>query len=178
VENEWGRIEEITSTYVVIKIWDERRLIVPLSYFIEEPFQNWTRESTQILGALFLWVDYGMPLDSLRTELERLCKQVPNLWDGRVNNIQVTDISEKSVQLRVLVSSSNAGNNWDLRCFIRENLLKFIVANHAEHLPQLRTSFDEDQIIPMKNSKPTQDVKPASATDVSADTDVSIDKEK
>jgi hypothetical protein len=93
VENEWGRIEEITSTYVVIKIWDERRLIVPLQYFIENPFQNWTRESTQLLGSLFLWVDYAMPLDPLRNELERLCKQNLELWDGRVSNIQVTDTS-------------------------------------------------------------------------------------
>jgi small-conductance mechanosensitive channel len=146
VENEWGRIEEITSTYVVVKIWDERRLIVPLQYFIENPFQNWTRESTQLLGTLFLWVDYGMPLEPLRQELERLCKQVPEWWDGRVRNIQVTDTSEKSVQLRVLVSSTNASNNWDLRCFLREHLLQFIVEKHSDYLPQLRTNLYEDKV--------------------------------
>lgn len=145
VENEWGRIEEITSTYVVIKIWDERRLIVPLQYFIENPFQNWTRESTQLLGSLFLWVDYAMPLEPLRQELERLCKQVPELWDSRVANVQVTDTSDKAIQLRILVSSSNAGNGWDLRCMLREKLVQFIATNHPDYLPQLRTVYSEDQ---------------------------------
>lgn len=154
VENEWGRIEEITSTYVVVKIWDERRLIVPLQYFIENPFQNWTRESTQLLGTLFLWVDYAMPLEPLRKELERLCKQVPHWWDGRVSNIQVTDTSDKAIQLRVLVSSSNAGNNWDLRCFLREHLLQFIVEKHSDYLPQLRTNFYEDQVNQSRDDKP------------------------
>jgi small-conductance mechanosensitive channel len=164
VENEWGRIEEITSTYVVIKIWDERRLIVPLQYFIENPFQNWTRESTQLLGSLFLWVDYAMPLDPLRKELENLCKQVPALWDGRVSIIQVTDTSDKAIQLRILVSSSNASNSWDLRCFLREKLVQFIATNHPDYLPQLRTNFYDDSVIspidaqPMKkNSTPATD---------------------
>jgi small-conductance mechanosensitive channel len=161
VENEWGRIEEITSTYVVVKIWDERRLIVPLQYFIENPFQNWTRESTQLLGTFFLWVDYAMPLEPLRKELDRLCKQVPEWWDGRVSNIQVTDTSEKAVQLRVLVSSSNAGNNWDLRCFLREHLLQFIVENHSDYLPQLRTNFYEDQMIQAKDDLPVDKIEPA-----------------
>ncbi|HSX50417.1 MAG TPA: mechanosensitive ion channel family protein [Cellvibrio sp.] len=156
VENEWGRIEEITSTYVVVKIWDERRLIVPLQYFIENPFQNWTRESTQILGTLFLWVDYAMPLDPLRSELDRLCKEVPQLWDGRVSNIQVTDTSDKAIQLRVLVSSSNAGNNWDLRCFLREKLVQFITTNHPDYLPQLRTNFFEDQLVQPKAMQPNE----------------------
>jgi len=178
VENEWGRIEEITSTYVVIKIWDERRLIVPLQYFIEKPFQNWTRESTQILGTLFLWVDYAMPLDSLRKELERLCKQVPDLWDGRVSNIQVTDISEKSVQLRVLVSSSNAGNNWDLRCFLREHLLQYIATNHPDYLPKLRTSFYDDQIVPEKNpeSSPKLDMAPTKEGNLNLDANLNTGK--
>jgi len=145
VENEWGRIEEITSTYVVIKIWDERRLIVPLQYFIENPFQNWTRESTQLLGSLFLWVDYAMPLEPLRAELANLCKQAPQLWDGRVSIIQVTDTSDKAMQLRILVSSSNASNSWDLRCFLREKLVLFIAENHPEYLPQLRTNFSDEE---------------------------------
>jgi len=163
VENEWGRIEEITSSYVVVKIWDERRLIVPLQYFIENPFQNWTRESTQLLGTFFLWVDYAMPLEPLRKELETLCKQVPEWWDGRVSIIQVTDTSEKAVQLRVLVSSSNAGNSWDLRCFLRENLLKFIVENHSDYLPQLRTNFYEDQMMQAKDVQPVDKIEPGKA---------------
>lgn len=160
VENEWGRIEEITSTYVVIKIWDERRLIVPLQYFIEKPFQNWTRESTQLLGSLFLWVDYAMPLDPLRSELERLCKQAPELWDGRVSNIQVTDTSDKAIQLRILVSSSNASNSWDLRCLLREKLVQFIATNHPDYLPQLRTNYYEDQIMSAKESSPAETINP------------------
>jgi small-conductance mechanosensitive channel len=166
VENEWGRIEEITSTYVVIKIWDERRLIVPLQYFIENPFQNWTRESTQLLGSLFLWVDYAMPLDPLRSELERLCTQVPELWDGRVSNIQVTDTSDKAIQLRILVSSSNASNSWDLRCLLREKLVQFIATNHPDYLPQLRTNYFEDPLMPPKNSLPAGAVNPAAMTDI------------
>ena len=149
VEGEWGRVEEITGTYVVMRLWDERRLIVPLQYFIEKPFQNWTRESTQLLGTFFLWVDYAMPLAPLRQELERLCKQVPELWDGRVSNVQVTDTTDKAIQLRVLVSTSNAGNNWDLRCYLREHLLHFIVANYADYLPQLRANMTEEEMTAM-----------------------------
>jgi hypothetical protein len=102
-----------------------------------------------------------MPLEPLRKELDRLCKQVPEWWDGRVSNIQVTDTSEKAVQLRVLVSSSNAGNNWDLRCFLREHLLQFIVENHSDYLPQLRTNFYEDQMIQAKDDLPVDKIEPA-----------------
>src|SRR5690606_1054961 len=105
VENEWGRIEEITGTYVVVKIWDQRRLIVPLQWFIENPFQNWTRQTSTILGSVFFWVDYAIKLEPLRQELDRLLEQVPQLWDGQVKVLQVTDTSEKSIQLRVLASS-------------------------------------------------------------------------
>lgn len=159
VENEWGRIEEITSTYVVVKIWDERRLIVPLQYFIENPFQNWTRESTQLLGSLFIWVDYAMPLDPLRQELERLCKQVPELWDGRVNIIQVTETSEKAIQLRILISTSDSGKGWDLRCYLRERLIHYIAENYPDYLPKLRTSFDAnsltDELPPVSTFEPS-----------------------
>lgn len=174
VENEWGRIEEITSTYVVVRIWDERRLIVPLQYFIENPFQNWTRESAQILGSLFIWVDYSMPLDPLRKELDNLCKQVPDLWDGRVAIIQVTETSERSIQLRILVSSANSGKNWDLRCYLRENLIHFITAKYPDYLPQLRTNLIQDSptgdmsLVPHKETSPTpedenENVKPTDA---------------
>jgi len=152
VENEWGRVEEITSTYVVIKIWDERRLVVPLQYFIENPFQNWTRESTQLLGTLTLWVDYQIPLEPLRKELDNLCKQVPTLWDGRANNIQVVDTNDKAIQLRILVSASNASNSWDLRCFIREKLIQFIATNYPDYLPQLRAQFYVNELIASKDS--------------------------
>lgn len=162
VEGEFGRVEEITSTYVVIKVWDERRLIVPLQYFIETPFQNWTRSSTQLLGTLFFWVDYAMPLEPLRKELEKWCKEVPNLWDGRVSNLQVTDASEKAIQLRVLVSSSNAGNNWDLRVYLREKIVQFIAENYPNYLPQLRTNLYEDQLAPaLEGHKITEREEPS-----------------
>lgn len=144
VENEWGRIEEITGTYVVIRIWDERRLIVPLQYFIEQPFQNWTRETSSIIGSVFFWVDYSMPLQPLRDELDRLLEQVPELWDGRVKVLQVTETTDKVIQLRVLASSFDAPLGWDLRCHLREHLVAFMQREYPAHLPRLRIS-DMDQ---------------------------------
>ncbi len=141
VENEWGRIEEITGTYVVVRIWDDRRLIVPLQWFIENPFQNWTRSSSSLTGAVIFWVDYAIPLEPLRKELERLLKQVPQLWDGRVSVLQVVDTSDRAIQLRVLVSSRDSSSSWDLRCYIRENLINFISHKHPDCLPQLRAAF-------------------------------------
>jgi hypothetical protein len=102
---------------VVVEIWDQRRLVVPLQYFIEKPFQNWTRTSSQILGTAFLWVDYAMPVDPLRAELERVCRAAPQ-WDGRVCLIQVSDTSERAMQLRCLASAADAGRAWDLRCLV------------------------------------------------------------
>lgn len=141
VENEWGRIDEITGTYVVVRIWDDRRLIVPLQYFIENPFQNWTRRNSSIIGSVFFWVDYSLPLEPVREELRRLCQEVPELWDGRVIVLQVTDTSEKSIQLRVLVSSPDSSRNWDLRCHLREALINFIQRQYPQSLPQLRADL-------------------------------------
>ena len=125
VEGEWGRIEEIAGSYVVVALWDERRLVVPLQWFIEHPFQNWTRTSAQIVGAVILWVDFDFPVDALRTELASLCEQRVE-WDRRVCVAQVTDATHFAMQIRVLVSSASAGQNWDLRCFVRERLLAFV----------------------------------------------------
>ncbi len=144
VENEWGRVEEITGTYVVIRIWDDRRLIVPLQYFIEHPFQNWTRKTSNLIGSLFLWVDYAMPLEPLRKELESLCAQSPQLWDGKVCVLQVTDTTDRAIQLRVLVSTKDSSSNWDLRCFVREKLINFIALNYPECLPQVRANLHEE----------------------------------
>lgn len=141
VENEWGRIEEITGTYVIVRIWDDRRLVVPLQYFIEKPFQNWTRRNSSIIGSVFFWVDYSLPLEPLREELRRLCQDVPQLWDGRVIVLQVTDTSEKSIQLRVLVSSPDSSRNWDLRCHLREGLIGFVQRQYPQCLPQLRADL-------------------------------------
>lgn len=138
VENEWGRIEEITGSYVVVRIWDDRRLIVPLQWFIENPFQNWTRSSSSLTGAVVFWVDYSTPLEPLRRELDRLLQEVPQLWDGRVSVLQVTDCTERSIQVRVLASSGDSSRGWDLRCYLRENLITFINREYPHSLPQLR----------------------------------------
>ena len=137
VEGEWGRIEDIGRAFVTVAIWDQRRLVVPLTYFIEKPFQNWTRRSSEILGTVFLWVDYGMAVDPLRVEVKRICESSA-LWDKRVCLIQVTDTSERAMQLRVLVSAANASDAWDLRCLVRERLLDYIRREHPQFLPRIR----------------------------------------
>jgi small-conductance mechanosensitive channel len=137
VEGEWGRVEEITATYVVLKIWDERRLVVPLQWFIERPFQNWTRSGAALLGTVFLWVDYSLPMAPVRAEARRLCEASAN-WDGRICTVQVTDSSERAMQLRILVSSIDSGRNFDLRCEVREGLVDFIQRRFPQALPRLR----------------------------------------
>ena len=141
VENQWGRIEDITLTYVVVRIWDLRRLVVPITYFIEQPFQNWTRSSAEILGTVFLYVDYSVPLDAVRAELTRLLAASPN-WDGKVNVLQVTDAREHTLEIRALASAADASLAWDLRCEIREKLVVFIQQNYPESLPRLRAAID------------------------------------
>ena len=143
VENEWGTIEEITSTYVVVKLWDWRRLILPLTYFIEKPFQNWTRETARLIGSAFIYVDYEAPMDRLRAELERICRASP-LWDGDVVNLQVTDITDRVAQVRCLASGRNAGVVFDLRCEIREKMLAFIRDECPQALPQDRIALERN----------------------------------
>lgn len=142
VNGEWGRVEEITGTYVVLKIWDERRLIVPLQWFIENPFQNWTRSSAQITGTVFVWVDYRMPLEPLREAARHACEAAPE-WDKRLCLLQVVEAGESSMQLRVLVSSANSGLNWDLRCKVREALVDFMQREYPQHLPMMRAELAE-----------------------------------
>ncbi|MDX8338087.1 mechanosensitive ion channel [Draconibacterium sp. IB214405] len=144
VENEWGRIEEITLTYVVVKIWDQRRLVVPSTYFFEKPFQNWTRTSAEILGTVFLYTDYHVSFDVLREELTRLLESTP-LWDKRVNVLQVTDAKEYGVEIRVLVSAKDSPTAWDLRVFIREKLIEFIQKYYPESLPRTRVVFEKGE---------------------------------
>lgn len=141
VEGECGRVEELTGSYVVVRLWDERRLVVPLEWFIQNPFQNWTRSSTELIGTVFLWVDYAMPLEPLRQELQRVCRAAPE-WDGRLSLLQVTDANERAMQLRMLVSASDASKVWDLRCRVREALVAFIQGAYADYLPRQRASFD------------------------------------
>ncbi|MCC6197700.1 MAG: mechanosensitive ion channel family protein [Burkholderiales bacterium] len=142
IEGEWGRIEEITATYVVVKVWDERRLVVPLSWFIEHPFQNWTRRSAQLLGTVMLWLDYRVALAPLRAELERVCKAASE-WDGRVALLQVTDTTERAMQVRLLVSSTDASKLFDLRCRVREALIDFLQRQEPDGLPRLRAEIEQ-----------------------------------
>lgn len=144
VEGEWGRVEEISLTYVVVNIWDQRRLILPITYFIEKPFQNWTRVSAELLGTVFLYVDYNLPIPPLRDELTRLLNAHP-LWDKRVNVVQVTDNKELNVEVRFLMSARNSGQAFDLRCDIRENMIAFIRENYPDSLPKTRLEINPSQ---------------------------------
>lgn len=140
VENEWGWVEDITSTYVVIKIWDWRRLVVPLSYFLEKPFQNWTRQTTDLIGTVLLWVDYTVPVAPVRTKLEQIARE-SRLWDGQVVNLQVVDSNERAIQLRALVSARTSPESWDLRCEVREKLILFLQREYPGALPKQRAEL-------------------------------------
>ncbi|WP_236652696.1 mechanosensitive ion channel family protein [Chitinophaga vietnamensis] len=142
VEGEWGRVEEITLTYVVLNIWDQRKLILPINYFIEKPFQNWTRTGSEILGTAFFYLDYTIPVDKLRVEYTRLLEASP-LWDRRVNVLQVTNITERTVEVRTLMSAVNSGQAFDLRCYIREQMLLFIRENYPQCFPRTRAMLEE-----------------------------------
>lgn len=140
VEGEWGWIEEITGTYVVIRIWDWRRLIVPLTYFTENSFQNWTRETGAIIGSVFLHVDYRAPVEAIRERATEIARASRN-WDGRVINVQVTDVLPTTLQIRVLCSARTSPVAWDLRCEMREKLIRFLQEDHPEALPRQRAEL-------------------------------------
>ena len=137
VEGEWGRVEEITFTYVVLSIWDERRLVLPLNYFLEKPFQNWTRNSSQLLGTVLLQTDYTAPVDAVRAELQRIVEASP-YWDKRVCVLHVTDATERTMELRALVSAGDASAVWELRCAVREQLVGFLQREFPGSLPRTR----------------------------------------
>ncbi|MGH7967392.1 MAG: mechanosensitive ion channel family protein [Limisphaerales bacterium] len=143
IEGEWGRIEEITLTYVIVKIWDERRLVVPLSEFIEKPFQNWTRVSSSLLGGVTVWVDYSLPLAEVRKAVQQFVEGSP-LWDRRFWNLQVTDTNERAMQIRVLATAADSGKAWDLRCDLREKIISFIQERHPSGLPRIRAALEAD----------------------------------
>jgi len=142
VEGEWGRIEEITLTYVVVAIWDKRRLVVPVNYFIETPFQNWTRQTAEILGTVFIYVDYGFPVPALREFMTQALADNPH-WDGKVNVLQVTNATENTMELRALASAKDSGTAWDLRVKLREDLIEFIRVNYPQFLPRKRVQMEE-----------------------------------
>lgn len=156
VENEWGVIEEITGTYVVVRIWDQRRLVVPLQYWIEKPFQNWTRSTSELIGTVFLWVDYRMPLAPLREALQEACNKTPH-WDKRFALLQVVEAGEKAMQLRCLVTAASAPAAWDLRCHVREHLIDFIQREYPGYLPRHRAELDPPEplaSLPVGNGPP------------------------
>ena len=140
IEGEWGRIEEIRLTYVVVKIWDERRLIVPVSQFLEKPFQNWTRESSALLGTAFVYVDPTADVARIRQHLSDIVTDNPK-WDRRVVGLQVTDIKPEVMELRALVSAADAGKAFDLRCDVREALMDYIAQDMPEALPKRRAEI-------------------------------------
>jgi len=165
VEGEWGRVEEIGSSYVVVRIWDERRMVVPLTWFIENPFQNWTRRSADLLGTAFLWLDYRAPIPAIRAELERICKG-ETLWDGRVCVTQVTETTEHTLQVRLLVSARNSGDAFDLRCIVRERMLDFLGSKHPQALPRTRAELlQQPDPVQRPRSTPADDVRSPGAED-------------
>jgi small-conductance mechanosensitive channel len=143
VQGEWGRIEEINSAYVIVKIWDLRRLVIPLNYFIENSFQNWTRHSSEIMGTAFLYVDYSVPVEDLRKQLEAIVHPSP-LWDEKVCGLQVTNLTDRSMELRCLVSSRNSSENFDLRCLVREKMTEWIQQNYPDAFPTTRFASRSD----------------------------------
>jgi small-conductance mechanosensitive channel len=143
VENEWGNVEDITFSYVVVRLWDLRRMVVPLSYFIEKPFQNWTRTGGELIGSVFLYVDHTAPVDAIRKKLTEIASQSA-LWNGKVVNLQVSDCRETTIELRALVSANSASAAWDLRCEVREKLIDFLQREHPSALPRRRYEAAEN----------------------------------
>ncbi len=156
VEGEWGKIEEIGSTYVVVRIWDLRRLVLPLSYFIEKPFQNWTRRSADLLATVIFYVDYSAPVEEIRAELRRIAGST-DLWKGDVCVLQVTDATDSALQLRALLDARDSATGWDLRCYVRERLVQFLQERHPGTLPRIRAELggvrlgENSQQIPEKS---------------------------
>jgi small-conductance mechanosensitive channel len=145
VEGEWGVIEEITLTYVVVRVWDQRRLIAPITYFLEKPFQNWTRNSSDLIGVVFLYVDFVVPVEEVRKEAKRIVEG-SKLWDQRVFAFQVTDFKSDSVEIRILATAGSAPEAFDLRCEIREKILSFLQAHYPSSFPKVRTSLTRQSL--------------------------------
>src|SRR4029078_2834904 len=159
VENEFGHIEEINSTYVVVRLWDLRRLIVPLSYFIEKPFQNWTRQNSALIGNVMIHVDYAAPVGEIRKEVERIAKTASD-WDGDIRKVQVTDARERTIQVRIIMSARSAGQASNLGCEIREKVIDFLCREHPYALPRQR----DDVIVEQKSAaKPARKRRMAAA---------------
>lgn len=141
VDGEFGRVEEITLTYVVVRLWDQRRQVVPLNYFLDNVFQNWTRTDSELLGTVFLYTDYTLPVQAIRDELDKVLDTNEN-WDGRVKAVQVTDAKADHMEVRILVSARNAGSAFDLRCAVREHMIAYIQEHYPASLPRTRISME------------------------------------
>lgn len=141
VENEFGWVEDISATYVVLRLWDWRRMVVPLTYFIEKPFQNWTREGSELIGSVIMYLDYTAPIERIREKAKELAEKSA-LWNGKVFNVQVSDAKETTIEVRVLVSANSAPATWDLRCLIREKLLDFLAREYPHALPRRREIYE------------------------------------
>lgn len=142
VEGEWGWIEEINLNYVVVRIWDQRRLVLPSTYFLEKPFQNWTRTSSEIIGSVFIYTDYTVSFDAMRAELDRILENT-TLWDKKTKVLQVTEAKERTVESRILVSAKNSPTAWDLRVHVREKMVEFLQKNYPDALPKTRVMMDQ-----------------------------------
>lgn len=164
VENEWGWVEEITGSYVVMRLWDRRRLVIPLEWFISHPFQNWTRKSADIIGSVFWWVDFHLPLEPVQAEIRRLCEEVPHWWDGDVALLQVTDSGTDSMQLRALVTARNSPNCWDLRCHVRAGVISFIQREYPDCLPRMRAEVMRPDFPPPHDPRGLPATPPAPPT--------------
>lgn len=141
IDGNWGWIEDIGTMYVTVRIWDLTRLVLPLSWFLDHPFQNWTRTSADLLGHCYIYADYTVPVEPLRAELKRICESTP-LWKGSVCVLQVSDLLQNVVQLRALMDARNSGDAWDLRCLVREKLIDYIQRNYPGSLPRYRGEID------------------------------------
>jgi len=142
VEGEWGTVEEITLTYITVLVWDQRRLVVPITRFLDQPFQNWTKKNPELLGTIFFHADYRLPIDDARAALDRILDGNPK-WDGRVKSVLVTDVTERTIQVRALISAKNAGDQWDLRCEVREKMVAWLRDHEGgTYLP--RTRFEAE----------------------------------
>ena len=161
VDGEWGRIEDIASTYVVVRVWDRRRLVVPLGYILAKPFQNWTRWGTDLIASVTVDVDYSTPVAEVREAARRIVAASP-LWDGETWNLQVTEAGERTMRLRVLATATDANRAWDLRCAIREGLIAHLQQHYPWALPRLRATVDVGSPLEPRATASADDGSPVS----------------
>ncbi|HUJ02353.1 MAG TPA: mechanosensitive ion channel domain-containing protein, partial [Rhizomicrobium sp.] len=157
VEGEWGQVEELNSTYITIRLWDRRRLILPLNYFLEKPFENWTHNGTSIIGTVMFYLDYTVQIEKLRAKLQEILSQ-SELWDRDVSSLQVTDAKTDTIEVRVIASAANSSDVWDLRCEIREKMLDYIKSELPHALPRHRTT---NVLLPAEEDAAAPQIRPA-----------------